>query len=274
MKKLITSVLLTMLFLPLQAQAQAQTATETAAEQGRAIAEEAERRDTGWGDVSSTGVMILRDSQGRESRRAFKSQTVEVIADDLGDRSVIVFTEPRDIRGTATLTHSKVEPADDDQWLFLPAIKRVKRISSSNRTGKFVGSEFSFEDLGAEEIDDFSYNHQGKEPCPTDPALTCFKGETFPLNTKSGYSKRVGWIDTEHYRLQKVEFYNRRGELEKIMTFEGYQQYLGQFWRPAKMLMVNVQTKKSTDLLWDNYKFNTGLTSGDLVADKLQRMAR
>ncbi len=71
---------------------------------------------------------------------------------ELGDKAVIVFQSPRDIHGTALLTHSKVEPDDDDQWLYLPAVKQVKRISSSNRTGKFVSSEFSFEDLGSQEV--------------------------------------------------------------------------------------------------------------------------
>jgi len=130
---------------------------QSAEAKGLAIAQETDRRDLGWGNFRSAGQMILRDSAGNESRREFEGMNLERTAPNEGDWSVIVFNSPRDIKGTATLTHSKVEPADDDQWIFLPAVKRVKRISSSNRTGKFVSSEFSFEDLGSQEVDDNTY---------------------------------------------------------------------------------------------------------------------
>ncbi|MEM1297779.1 MAG: outer membrane lipoprotein-sorting protein, partial [Pseudomonadota bacterium] len=192
----------------------------------------------------------------------------------LGDLGIIVFSKPRDIRGTALLTHANIEPSDDDQWLYLPAVKRVKRISSSNRTGKFVGSEFSYEDLGSQEVDDYTYLWIRDEPCPTDASLTCHVTESYPKNPKSGYSKRVAWTDTAEYRLQYIEFHNRRGDLEKALTFKGYEQYLGQYWRAGLMEMVNKQTGKATDLVWTNYRFRTGLTEGDFDANRLKSVAR
>ena len=150
----------------------------------------------------------------------------------------------------------------------------MKQISSSNRTGKFVSSEFSYEDLGSQEVNDYTYKWLRDEPCPTDPSLTCHVVESFPKNPKSGYSKRVGWTDTAEYRLQKVDFYNRRGDLEKSLSFLGYQQYLGQYWRADRMEMVNHQTKKATDLLWSNYRFRTGLTENDFDSNRLKSIAR
>ena len=91
----------------------------------------------------------------------------------------------------------------------------VKRISSSNRTGKFVSSEFSYEDLGGEEINDNTYNWVEDLPCPGEESLTCAKIEIMPKNKKSGYSKRVAFIDMEEYRTYQIEFFNRRGDLEK-----------------------------------------------------------
>lgn len=244
------------------------------AAKGLAISKEADRRDLGYGDMEADGTMILRDKGGRESKRVFRSMTLERAAESVGDMSVIVFEKPRDIRGTGLLTHANIEPKDDDQWLYLPAVKRVKRISSSNRTGKFVSSEFSYEDLGSQEVADYSYKWLRDEPCPTAKSLSCFVVESYPKNRKSGYSKRVAWIDQAEYRLQHIEFYNRRGDLEKTLTMTGYQQYLGKYWRPAKMRMVNRQTGKSTDLLWSNYRFRRGLGEGDFSSARLKQMAR
>ncbi|MFK7941526.1 MAG: outer membrane lipoprotein-sorting protein, partial [Paracoccaceae bacterium] len=247
---------------------------ETPQQKGLAIAVETDRRDLGWADFEADGEMVLKDKGGRESRRVFRNLTQERADPGLGDLGIIVFSKPRDIRGTALLTHANIEPSDDDQWLYLPAVKRVKRISSSNRTGKFVGSEFSYEDLGSQEVNDYTYLWIRDEPCPTDPGLTCHVTESYPKNAKSGYSKRVAWTDTAEYRLQYIEFHNRRGDLEKALTFTGYQQYLGKYWRAGRMEMVNKQTGKKTDLVWTNYQFRTGLTEGDFDANRLKSVAR
>ena len=247
---------------------------QTPEEKGLAIAVEADKRDLGYGDFEADGEMVLKDTGGGESRRVFRSMNLERVDPGVGDMGVIVFQKPRDIRGTGLLTHAKIEPDDDDQWLYLPAVKRVKRISSSNRTGKFVSSEFSYEDLGSQEVGDYTYKWLRDEACPTDASLTCFVVESYPKNPKSGYSKRIGWIDQAEYRLHYIEFFNRRGDLEKKLTFTGYQQYLGKFWRPALMAMVNAQTGKATDLIWSNYRFGAGLSESDFTSSRLQAMAR
>ena len=247
---------------------------ETPEEKGLAIAIEADKRDLGWTDGSVDGVMVLRDARGKESKREFENLLLEDSDPATGDKSIIVFSSPRDVRGTGLLTHSKVEPADDDQWLYLPAIKRVKRISSSNRTGKFVSSEFSYEDLGGQEVDDYDYLWLRDEPCPGQEALMCFVSESYPKSARSGYSKRVSWTDQDEYRLWRVEFHNRRGDLEKTLTFNGYQEYLDQYWRADKLTMVNHQTGKETDLIWSNYDFKVGLDDTKFDSQVLPRMAR
>ncbi len=247
---------------------------ETPAEKGLAISVEADKRDLGYGDFEVEGRMVLRNKQGQESGREFRSMTLERPQADVGDMSILVFEKPRDVRGTALLTHSNVEPADDDQWLYLPAVKRVKRISSSNRTGKFVSSEFSFEDLGSQEVDDYTYEWLRDEDCPTMQGTQCYVVNRVPRNAKSGYSKTISWIDHDEYRLVQAEFYNRRGDLEKILKLTDFQQYLGQYWRPGMMRMENQQTGKSTDLIWSNYRFKTGLTDGDFDSQRLSKASR
>ena len=107
---------------------------QTNEEKGLSIVEKSIDLDKGFIDVSSEGVMVLKDKSGNESVREFKNLTFEEPDDNLGNKGIIVFTTPRDIRGTALLTHDNIEPKDDDQWLYLPALKRVKRISSANKS--------------------------------------------------------------------------------------------------------------------------------------------
>lgn len=251
-----------------------QAFAETPEEKGRAIVVEADRRDLGFGDFTVDGRMVLRDKQGQESVREFRNLVLEREDPGLGDLGIIVFERPRDVRGTALLTHSNIEPADDDQWLYLPAIKRVKRISSSNRTGKFVSSEFSYEDLGSQEVDDYAYKLLREEPCPNLEGETCWVIERDPKNPKSGYSTTISWIDQSEYRFVRGEFYNRRGDLEKILEAADFQQYLGQYWRPGRLTMTNQQTGKATDLIWENYQFRTGLNERDFDAQRLSRASR
>ena len=127
---------------------------ETPEEKGLAIAQEADSRDSGFVDYTNDVKMILRNKQGQESTREIRSKTLEVDGD--GDKSLTVFDEPRDVKGTALLSFThKVGP--DDQWLYLPALKRVKRIASDNKSGPFMGSEFAYEDITSQEIDKYTY---------------------------------------------------------------------------------------------------------------------
>ena len=247
---------------------------EASNEKGLAIATEVDNRDKGWGDVTVEGEMVLKNKAGNESVRKFRSTILEAADVSEGDRSIITFLQPRDVRGTALLTHSKIEPDDDSQWIFLPAVKRVKRISSSNRTGKFVSSEFSYEDLGSEEVADNEHVWLEDAPCAHDSALTCAAVKSRPKNKRSGYSKRVSFIDLDEYRVHQIDFYNRRGDLEKSLKFKDYKQYEGRFWRAHTMLMDNMQTGKSTRLSWDKYSFRQGLTERDFTPQRLPKANR
>lgn len=218
--------------------------------------------------------MVLKNKAGNESVRKFRSTILEVTNASEGDRSIITFSQPRDVRGTAMLTHLKIETDDDSQWLFLPAVKRVKRISSSNRTGKFVSSEFSYEDLGSEEVANNEHIWLEDVACAHDSALTCAAMESRPKNKRSGYSKRVSFIDLDEYRVHQIDFYNRRGDLEKSLKFQYYKQYEGQFWRAHTMLMDNMQTGKSTRLSWGEYSFRQGLTERDFTPQGLPKASR
>ena len=254
--KFIAAALLAALALPAIA--------ETPEEKGLAIAIESEKRNDGFGDSSATLQMILRNRAGEESKREIRSKTLEVTGD--GDKSLIVFDEPKDVQGTALLTFAH-KKGDDDRWLYLPALKRVKRIASSNKSGPFMGSEFAFEDLGSQEVDKYTYKWIKDEKFD---GKDCFVFERYPVDENSGYTRQVIWTDKAEYRPLKIEFYDRKQSLLKTLTLAGYEKYLGKFWRPGKLDMVNHQTGKSTTLTFANYKFKNGFVARDFDQNSLQ----
>jgi len=238
---------------------------ETPQEKGLAIAIEGDKRNEGWGDSEASLLMVLRNKAGRESKRKIRIKNMEVEGD--GDKSISIFDSPADVKGTAFLSHTHVS-TPDDQWLYLPALKRVKRISSANKSGPFMGSEFSFEDLSSQEIEKYEYEYLGDEAID---GIDMYKVERVPTYAKSGYTRQISWVDKEHYRVYKVEYYDRKNSLLKTLNSSGYEQYLGKYWRPSKMHMVNHLTAKETVLTWEDYKFGQGLKDGDFDQRSLKR---
>jgi len=238
---------------------------ETPEERGLAIATESDRRDTGFGDYTSDVKMILRNKQGQESVREIRSRTLEV--EDDGDKSMTIFDKPRDVQGTALLSFTHKE-GPDDQWLYLPALKRVKRIASNNKSGPFMGSEFAYEDIASQEIEKYTYQYLRDE---TLDGLEVFVFERYPVDKKSGYTRQIIWMDKEHYKERKIEFYDRKDSPLKTLVFTDYHQYLDQYWRAHDMYMENHQTGKNTRLLQSNYNFRSGLTDRDFDKNSLKR---
>jgi Outer membrane lipoprotein-sorting protein len=238
---------------------------ESPEEKGLAIAYEANKRDDGWVDSQVNLEMVLRNARGDESRRQMRLKSLEVEGD--GDKSLTIFDTPADIKGTGLLTFTHKTDADD-QWLNLPALKRVKRIASKNKSGPFVGSEFAFEDLSSQEVEKYRYKYLRDE---TLEGQDTFVIERYPVDKYSGYTRQIVWIDKEHYRLLKVDYYDRKNSLLKTLVSADFNQYLGKYWRPGSMLMVNHQTKRSTELLWKDYEFESGLDDNDFTRNSLKR---
>ncbi len=243
-------------------------AAATPDEKGFEIAARSDRSDRGFINSVVDLKMSLRNRAGKETTRALKLNTLEIPDEDLGDKSLMVFYTPADIEGTALLSHAKIlDP--DDQWLFLPALKRVKRISSVNKSGPFVGSEFAFEDFTSLELNKYDYHFLREEACGE---FVCDMVERTPRYKNSGYTRQVTWIDQEVFQIRKVEFYDRRGDLLKTLLMSEYRQYEGSYWRPHKMEMVNHKTGKETDLVYSDYEFKTGLTDRNFAKSALKRL--
>ena len=241
-------------------------AADSPEEAGRKLATESRERQKGFGDYTASLAMLLRDRRGRESRRELRLKVIEIAGD--GERTLFVFERPRDVKGTGFLVHAH-KTGPDDQWLYLPALKRVKRISSKKQSGSFMGSEFSYEDMGAVEVEKFTHRFLRDEPCGD---LQCAVLERVPVSRDSGYSRQLVWLDREHLRTIRTQFFDRRGAHLKTMEVEGYKKYLDRYWRGTKITMNNHLTKKSTVLLWSGYEFRTGLDAGDFTRTALKRV--
>jgi outer membrane lipoprotein-sorting protein len=234
---------------------------------GFEVAARADRSDRGFADSEVALEMVLRNAAGKESRRALNITTLEITDETVGDKSLVVFDSPKDIKGTALLSHAQIlDP--DNQWLFLPALKRVKRISSANKSGPFVGSEFAFEDFTALELNKYDYNWLREEQLE---GTVVDVVERTPRYENSGYTRQVSWIDRDIFQVRKVNFYDRRGDLLKTLTLEDYREYEG-VWRSHRMVMINHQTGKSTDLIYGDYQFGVGLKESEFVKGRLTRL--
>ena len=233
---------------------------------GYLIAVQSDRSDRGF-NVSQTNVtMILQDKNGQETRRSLTMMTQEVADEASGDKSLIIFNSPADVQNTKLLSHAHILDSDD-QWLYLPALKRVKRISSGNKSGPFVGSEFAFEDFTAQELNKYDYQYIGEQSCGE---FQCAVIDRFPKYENSGYSRQRAQIDLSHYQVRQIDFYDRKDAHLKTLILNDYRQYENAYWRPQIMSMQNVQTGKLTILEFSDYQFNVGLNERDFDKSSLK----
>ena len=235
-----------------------------AEQKGKRIAKEMIDRDTGYKSYSAEALMTIVATNGETAERQLTIKGKE--QDNDGDRIITYFASPKDISGTALLTYSHAIKADD-QWLFLPSINRVKRISSNNRSGPFMGSEFAYEDMGSWELEKFRYEflEEKTEDGKTYWLLTCY-----PQYKKSGYSKMIAWIDQSIYQPGKIEYFDRKGDPLKTLVLSEYRQYGGQFWRAHKSVMTNLQSKRETILTWDNYQMGIPVSDRQFKPNQLK----
>ncbi len=235
---------------------------QSAEQRGLQIAKAAEKADLGFNSSTVNLKMTLKNKNGQTSQRTLTTKTLELTED--GDKSLIVFNSPKDVKGTSTLTFTH-KVGSDDQWLFLPSIKRVKRISSNNKSGPFVGSEFAYEDLSSQEIEKYAYKFIEEKG-------SLLVVEQDPVDPKSGYTRRlVTYNKDKGYRIEKIEFFDRKNALLKTLIYSQYKRYKNKFWRAARFVMTNHQSNKETILEFSDYDFGVNLSDEDFTQVALKR---
>jgi len=189
-------------------------------------------------------VMLLADSKGNKEKRLTKQYNKKLGNGEA--RALLVFLDPADIKGTALLTwdHDK-DPSD--QWLYLPAQGRMQRIAEGSKKSYFMGTDFTYEDLEPEDMDNYVYTVLKSEDLD---GAACWVVEAVPANDakkrESSYSKRLLWVRQDNYVTAKVEFYDRRERILKTQTAHDLENVQGTVWRARKTLMDNVSKQHKT----------------------------
>lgn len=198
---------------------------------------------------SVSDVTMTINSGGRQLTRKMRQYVLEVSGS--GNQTINVFSTPADVQGISVLTHSALN-GNDQQWLYLPSVGRVKRISSSNRSGAFVGSDFAYEDLSSFEVEKYSYASAestslgGKKAIAVDYA---------PRYSGTGYTKLRAYLDPGNYQPVQIEYFNRRGEKAKTLQMSDYKSYGGgATWRAHRLVMTDQRSGSSTQIDFSPFK--------------------
>jgi len=221
--------------------------SQTPEERGLEIAQMMKSAGEGFISDSSEMEMILIDSYGTRVSRKMKGTSMEGANGE--DRAITEFLSPADVKGTKLLTHSH-QGEDDDQWLFLPAMKRKKRISGGAKSSSFMGSEFSYEDLGSQDIEKFNFKFIADEPIKGGKAWRVERKS----KKRSGYSKQIMIVHQEYLSPTTIEYYDRRGGLLKVAEFSDWKQMKAggkSFWKSGYVHVKNIQTKKESIFKWE-----------------------
>lgn len=213
---------------------------------------------SGYGSSISKTTMILKNSNGDESVRKLEIKKLE---NSQGDKSLIDFLYPMDIKDTKLLSY-EIIGEDDQQWLFLPALKRIKTISSQNKSGSFMASEFSYEDISSQNYKNYTYPSDAKKVLKD--GVEYFEIIRVPIDKNSGYSKQIVWIECSSYLARFGEYFDKQHRLLKKVGFLEYQK-IDSIYRIKKINMINVQNGKQSMLIWEEDSINADLKENDFT---------
>ncbi|MBI9098052.1 MAG: outer membrane lipoprotein-sorting protein [Spirochaetaceae bacterium] len=220
---------------------------------GREIIDEQDRRHGAQSEYTLQ-QMTLIDKNNNQEIRNMREYSMDISDDH--SRSLIVFDTPESIMGTALLTWWNRND-ESDQWMYLPAQKRMQRIAKGSKKGYFMGSDFSFEDIQPEKQDNFDFEIAGET---TISGLPCWMIEVTPNNTRtmesSGYSRRILYILKEYFFTVKIEFYDKWNVLLKTQQNGLLQKIDGSRFRANKIIMINHQTDHKTIIETEDREIN------------------
>ncbi|QTQ16497.1 outer membrane lipoprotein-sorting protein [Treponema parvum] len=195
---------------------------------------------------------------------------VSYFSKDYGDykRTVMFFLTPKDVTGVGYLVWEYDEEGkDDDTWLYMPAMKKVRRIAGSGKDDYFMGTDFTYNDMGNRELskDDFSILSE-----ETVDGFACWKIQCVPHDTTERNSRRVYWIRKDNYIAIKGELYNRQKNLERVLSVKDVEQIDG-IWTAKTFSMENLASGHSTLLEIKNITYNKSLDDSIFTVASLEK---
>jgi len=217
-------------------------------------------------------TMTIIDNKGRE--RVRKIATVSKLYDSgETEKRLIRFLSPADVKGTGLLTFD-YENKDDDMWLFMPALRKTRRIVSTEKAKNFMGSEFTYADMTPPILDNFTYEILGEEDVS---GISCWKIEMIPIDDdvadENGFSKRISFIAKQDYVIRKAIYYDLDGELHKELSVEIVKEIdtKNHKYRPMRMVMVNEQNGRKSVFNMDEIQFNPDVKDEFFTTRYLER---
>ncbi len=232
---------------------------------GREIIQLADENPDG-DNRKSLMTMLLVNHRGATRERSILSYSMDLGKDS---KSIMFFQSPADVKGTGFLSWQYDNPErDDDKWLYLPAMKKVRRISgSSAKKENFMGSDFTYDDMGGRNVDEDEHKLIREESLDESP---CWVLESKPLENDAVYSKTVSWIRQDALLPVKVEYYDRMGKLLKTLVASDISREKG-FWTTGKLEMTNVQRKHRTLIIMEKIEYDIAMTESLFTVPSLER---
>jgi hypothetical protein len=237
--------------------------TAFAAENADNIIKKINKNNEGFAYEEAIITMTLIDAYKKEAKRKLHGFVKEDTK--LGNKSLVEFIEPFDVKGTKLLSH-RFKDQDNSQWLYLPKLKRVKKLLSSQQSGSFMGSEFTYEDISGVESEKYKYKLLKED---NDSWVI----ESTPKNM-SGYSKIIGTYSKSKLTPTYAEYFDRKNDLLKISKIDDLKKYKVQgkdIYKAGKITMTNVQTKKSSVLTWDDRKIGKPIPDNKFSPNAMER---
>ncbi len=230
---------------------------------GTQIVEKAYNRATG-DDQTSTLTMTLTNRQGKQRVRKIKQ-----FSKNLGtvEKNIMFFQSPADVKNTSFMSWSYDSDKSDDQWIYLPALKKTKRISSDSKSDYFMGSDFTYDDLGDRKLNADTHKLLKSE---TIDGKACYVVESVSKDEDYMYTKTKTWIRKDNFVGVKKEFYDEDEELLKILTIKKVEKISG-FWVITNSEMKNVQKNHKTSMILNNIQVNTGIPASKFTERMMTR---
>lgn len=223
-------------------------------------------------DSVSDSSFRLINANGQERVRETKGQS-KLIKGTTDNMRLVTFLTPADVKGTKTLLieHSG---KDDDMWVYLPALKKVRRLVSSNKKDSFVGTDFSYGDVIGHRVEDWNHKLLREEKVDgKDTWVIESTPKTKDVGENSGYAKRVAWIDKESAIALRGESYDLNNQLLKKFKADKIEKVdpANDKWQAMVIESENVQTNHKTIIEFKNYKANQGVSDDLFTSRSLEK---
>lgn len=230
-------------------------------DRGRELFEEVDTRRNQIAYETTSMKMVIYDAKGRTRTREITSYN---FTEGAIERSLLFFEKPGNVAGTGFLTLT--EGKDEVQKLYLPALGKIQTITASQKGDRFMGSDFTYEDLGDQNPDDFEFELVSEEGNMA--TIRATKSE------ESKYAYQIFYVNTDTYILEKAEYFNDRDDMIKRLEASDHIEVEDGIWRSNNMIMFDLKSGRKTELSWSNRKINEEIPSWRFTERALLRGSR